>query len=65
MSECKGCKPVSTKVSAGMREYIDRRAEERGVSRSEYLRLVLDTFHDGRENGVSCPSCDQDMRVNV
>lgn len=65
MSECKGCEPVSTKVSDSMLEYIDRRAAQRGVSRSEYLRLVLDEFHEARENGISCPSCSQDMRMKV
>jgi metal-responsive CopG/Arc/MetJ family transcriptional regulator len=56
MSRCHGQLPISTKVDQEMLDYIDQSAEEAGVSRSEFIRRMLDGYRLAEEAG-ECPEC--------
>lgn len=64
MSECKGSEAVATKVDWEMLRHIDEEAERVGVTRAEYLRLVLDMYRNAADEGVTC-SCGQTLRLRV
>lgn len=64
MSECKGPEAVATKVTDEMMDRIDEEADELGVTRAEYLRLVLDFHREAAEEGVTC-SCGQTLRLRL
>jgi hypothetical protein len=64
MSECKGPEAVATKVTDEMLDHIDEEAERVGVTRAEYLRMVLDVYRSAAEEGVTC-SCGKTLRLRV
>lgn len=65
MSDCEGSEPITARVSPGMLSYIDNRADELGVSRAEFVRLVLDVYHEYSEFGMDCPDCGMGMELDV
>lgn len=63
MATCKGDVPITTKVDEATRNLIDKLAEERGSSRAEVLRQLLELYHQSVDGDLECPSCTQTIRV--
>jgi hypothetical protein len=64
-SRCQGTETVSAKVDDGMQSFLRREAKRLGVSRSEVVRRVFDTYRAGREGELSCPGCGEDLNLSV
>lgn len=58
MAECLGTSPLSTKVDEETIRYIDEQAREAGVTRSEFLRQLIDLYRQSEEGSLSCGACD-------
>jgi len=63
MARCHGQLPISTKVDQAMLDYIDESAEEAGVSRSEFIRRMLDGYRLADEAG-ECPDCGTNLEFD-
>lgn len=57
MAECHGTNPIGSKVDDETLEYIDERAAEMGVTRSEFLRLLIDLYRESDDGSLSCGAC--------
>jgi hypothetical protein len=57
MAQCNGNLTLSTNVDAEMREYIEREAEKRAITPTEYLRRLLDLYKASSNGEVYCPEC--------
>jgi len=62
MARCHGQLPVSTKVDQEMLDYINESAEEAGVSRSEFIRRMMDLYRHIDQDG-ECPECGATLHV--
>jgi len=58
MSDCLGDLSVATKVDREMLEYVDSEAENLGITRSEFLRRMLDLYRESRRENADCPECE-------
>lgn len=65
MSDCMGKLPVTTKVDRGMKEFIEREAEKRAVTRAEAIRRMLDTYRHVHHGQVDCPGCGSGVEVRM
>jgi hypothetical protein len=63
MSTCKGDVPITTKVDEATRDLVDKVAEEKGSSRAQVLRQLLELYHQSVDGDLECPSCTQTIRV--
>lgn len=64
-SECKGRRPVTTKVDADMENLLDADAEMLGIYRAEVVRLALDEYADLRQGQFECPHCNRPIQIEV
>lgn len=64
MSGCKGSATVTTKVSPEMLNWIDREAEQRDVTRAEFVRLLFDSAIEV-STGVQCPNCAGEFKIRA
>lgn len=65
MADCDGQIVTSLQTDRDMRNYIERSAEERGVSKSEFLRRVLDAYRVVDEGEAKCPDCGSELRFDL
>ena len=65
MSSCMGSVPVSTKTDRDTVEYLNSEAERLGVSRAEFLRRVFSLYRESRREQVSCPHCEETVKMDV
>jgi negative regulator of replication initiation len=56
-TDCVGQQSLTAKVDKEMFDWVDTRADRAGVSRTEFLRRLLELYKASRERRVSCPSC--------
>lgn len=63
MATCKGDVPITTKVDGATRDLVDKLAEEKGSSRAQVLRQLLELYHQSVDGDLECPSCTQTIRV--
>lgn len=64
MAKCHGQIPLTTKVDREMLEYIDRNAEQAGISRAEFVRRMLDLYRAADEAG-ECPECGTSLEFDL
>lgn len=57
MNRCQGNIPVATKVDQPMREFVEREADELGMSHSEFLRRLLLVYRQSRAGNTPCEHC--------
>lgn len=62
-SECRGRRPVTTKVDAEMEQLLDDDAEMLGVYRAEVVRIALDEYRDLRLGEFVCPHCETVVHI--
>lgn len=65
MSECKGGETLTAKVDGPTIEKFEEAAEERGVSRSEAVRRVIDTYVQSDDGELQCPCCGKELVFTV
>lgn len=65
MSRCIGDLAIGTKVDQDMSEYIDARARELGVTRSEFFRRLLEFHRESHREQQDCPECGQTIVVDL
>ena len=65
MADCHGQIPTTTKVDGDMREYLRRGADERGVSRSEFIRRIFDAYRAIDDGEEKCPDCGSELRFKT
>lgn len=65
MSDSLGEIAVTTKVDAAMSDFIEEAARERGVSRAELLRRILEFYRDSHRQETTCPWCDEPIVMEV
>jgi uncharacterized protein (UPF0212 family) len=65
MADCHGQIPTSTKVDQETREYLQREADERGVSRSEFIRRIFDAYRTIEEGEAQCPDCGSRLEFDI
>jgi len=64
MSECMGSLTLSTKVDAGMRQFIEEEAEKRAVTPTELLRRILDLYRMSVRGELECAHCTQGIYLS-
>lgn len=57
MSSCYGDIPAGTKTDRAMAEFVESEAERLGVSKSEFMRRLLELYRESRREDVDCPHC--------
>lgn len=62
-ANCHGQTALSTKVDDEMIGFLDEKASEAGVSRAEYVRLVLDVYRDSTAGELSCGACERSLNL--
>lgn len=65
MSDSLGEIAITTKVDASMSEFIKDAASERGVSRAELLRRVLEFYRNSHREETTCPWCDEPIVMDL
>lgn len=65
MSRCQGEIPVSTKVDRPMREFVEDEAARLGVSKTELLRRLLDTYRNSRAGNTPCEHCSEPVVIEL
>lgn len=65
MSLCMGDIPVSAKVDREMQEFLEAEARDRGLTRAELVRRLLDTYRESRREQLGCPHCDKAVVIDV
>jgi len=65
MADCHGQITTSTKVDREMREYLQREADERGVSRSEFIRRIFDAYRAIEGGQAECPDCGSQLVFDI
>lgn len=65
MSRCMGDLPVGAKVDYEMHGFIEAEARRFGVSRSELIRRIFDTYRDSRREQLDCPHCEGTVVMDV
>jgi hypothetical protein len=63
MAECHGQSPVSTKVDEETIRYIDEKASEAGVTRAEFLRLLVDLYRASDDGSLPCAACGSPLNL--
>lgn len=64
MAQCDGQIVTSVQTDREMRDRIENRAREEGISKSECLRRVLDLWRQ-IEEGAECPECGTELEVQL
>jgi negative regulator of replication initiation len=57
MSRCQGEIPVSAKVDRPTYEFVENEAAELGVSKTEFLRRLLDFYRMSQNGEMACEHC--------
>ena len=65
MSRCQGEIPVGTKVDRPTREFVEDEAARLGVSKTEFLRRLLDTYRDSRAGNTPCEHCGEPVVIEL
>lgn len=65
MAQCMGELPVSAKVDHEMHEFLEAEARRFGVSRSELVRRIFDTYRESRREQTKCPHCSNKVVMDV
>lgn len=65
MSRCQGEIPVAAKVDRPTREFVEDEAARLGVSRSEFLRRLLDTYRESQSGNAPCEHCGEPVRIDL
>lgn len=65
MADCHGELTTSAKVDQEMLDYLQREADERGVSRSEFIRRIFDAYRTIEGGEVECPDCGSRLVINI
>lgn len=56
---------VTTRVPEDVKEFIDSEAERMGENRAECVRQILSFYREGREAGLTCPTCEHGLMVKA
>lgn len=64
VSSCRGTEPVTAKVDSCMKQYLDMKAEERGITRSECLRRILEAYGRLESGSYDCPHCGEVLVID-
>jgi len=62
-SRCGGQRTISTQVDEDTVEFLDNEAEAAGVSRADFIRLLIDTYRDSTGGELSCGSCEAPLNL--
>lgn len=65
MSDCQGEIALTTKVDAGMNEFVEAAAQQHGVSRAELMRRVLDFYRESHQEEMACPVCEEPIVMEL
>jgi hypothetical protein len=65
MAKCDGEIVTTVKTDREMRNYIEHRAEELGVSKTEFVRRIFDTHRAIVEGPTKCPDCGAELEVDM
>lgn len=65
MSDCIGDLPVSAKVDREMQDFLDAESDRLGITRAELQRRIFSLYRESRREQVSCPHCEQTVKMDV
>jgi len=65
MSRCQGEIPLATKVDKPTREFVEDEAARLGVSKTEFLRRLLETYRESRAGSTPCEHCGEPVVIEL
>lgn len=65
MSESNRTADAHTALSSEMADFLETEAESLGIDRSTLLRRLLRDYRTSVETGLTCPHCDNEVRIDL
>lgn len=65
MSRCQGSIPLSTKVDRPTREFIENEADRLGVTPTELMRRLIETYRESRSGNAPCEHCGEPVIIEL
>ncbi len=62
-SKCRGKLTLTTKIGEPMKSFVEDEAEEAGVTRAEFVRLLLDAYKESQEGNLPCGACGASLNL--